>query len=306
MGLALRHLVDPDSQPADDRLDTIMPRSGGGHKGVAVSSDDRPLKIDTSVAHPARRYDYWLGGKDNFAADRESGDAVEAQFPTIRLGVRENRWFLCRAVDFAARQEGIRQFLDIGTGIPTSPNTHQIAQEADRTARIVYIDNDPLVLTHARALMTGTPQGMTRYIEADLREPRKILEHQDLRTTLDLSKPVALMLLAVLHFIRDAEKPRAVVDTLIDALPDGSLVIVSHATLEHLPPEQAEALVKADGRALPRSGAELTALFARPDLELVEPVKSVSQWWPEAAPEPRPAIADVACNGLVARVVRTT
>jgi len=269
-----------------------------------LSSENTSSRVDPSVAHPARRYDYWLGGTDNFAADRESGDAVEARFPTIRLGVRENRWFLCRAVDFAARQAGIRQFLDIGTGIPTSPNTHQIAQEAEPAARIVYIDNDPLVRAQAQALMTGTPQGATTYIEADLREPRKILEHQDLRTVLDLSKPLALMLVAVLHFIRDDEDPRAVIDTLIDALPDGSLVIASHATLEHLPPEQAEALVKADGRAHPRSGAELAALFARPDLEMVEPVKSVSRWWPEAAAEPRPADADVACNGLVARIVR--
>jgi hypothetical protein len=270
-----------------------------------MSSEEALSKIDTSVAHPARRYDYWLGGKDNFAADRESGDAVEAQLPTIRLSVRENRWFMCRAVAFAAGQEGIRQFLDIGTGIPTSPNTHQIAQEADPTARIVYVDNDPLVLVHARALMTGTPQGVTTYLEADLREPGKILKHEELLATLDLSKPVVLMLLAVLHFVRDAEDPRAIVDTLIDALPDGSLVIASHATLEHLPREQAEALVKADGRAHPRSGAELAALFARSDLSLVEPVKSVSQWWPESAPGPRPAVADVACNGLVARVVRT-
>jgi len=269
-----------------------------------MSSEDASSKIDTSVAHPARRYDYWLGGKDNFAADRESGDAVEAQLPTIRLSVRENRWFLCRAVDFAARHEGIRQFLDIGTGIPTSPNTHQIAQQADPSARIVYIDNDPLVLAHARALMNGTREGATVYIDADLRDPRKILEHEDLLAVLDLSKPVALILVAVLHFIREAEDPRAIIDTLIDALPHGSLVIASHATLEHLPPEQAEAIIKADGRALPRSGAELAALFTRPDLEPVDPVKSVSQWWPEAAPEPRPAVADVACNGLVARVLR--
>ena len=269
-----------------------------------MSSENASSKIDISVAHPARRYDYWLGGKDNFAADRESGDAVEARFPTIRVGVRENRWFMCRAVDFAARHQGIRQFLDIGTGIPTSPNTHQIAQGVDPTARIVYVDNDPLVLTHARALLNSTPQGRTTYLEADLREPREILRHQDLRTTLDASKPYALLLLAVLHFIRDDENPRAVIDTLIDTLPEGSLVIASHATLEHLPPEQAEAIIEADGRAHPRSGAELAALFARPDLELVEPVKSVSQWWPEAAPEPRPSVEDVACNGLVARVVR--
>jgi hypothetical protein len=209
-----------------------------------------------------------------------------------------------RAVDFAARQAGIRQFLDIGTGIPTSPNTHQIAQKTDPAARVVYVDNDPLVLVHARALLTGTAEGTTTYIEADLREPRKILEHVDLRTTLDFSRPVALVLVAVLHFIRDSEGPRDIIDTLVDALPDGSLVIASHATLEHLPPEEAAAIVKADGRAHPRPGVELAALFARPDLEPVAPVMSVSQWWPEEAPEPRPAVTDVACNGLVARVVR--
>ena len=269
-----------------------------------MSSEDALSKVDTTVAHPARRYDYWLGGKDNFAADRESGDAVEAKLPTIRLSVRENRWFMCRAVAYAAGELGIRQFLDIGTGIPTSPNTHQIAQEADPTARVVYVDNDPLVLVHARALMTGTPQGATSYLEADLREPGKILQNQDLRATLDLTQPVALMLLAVLHFLPDAENPQAIIDTLIDALPDGSLVIASHATLEHLPPEQAELIIKADGRALPRSGAQLAALFDRPGLEPVQPVKSVSEWWPESAPDPRPAVADVACNGLVARVVR--
>jgi hypothetical protein len=269
-----------------------------------VTSEDVASKVDTSVAHPARRYDYWLGGKDNFAADRASGDAVEAHFPTIRVGVRENRSFLCRAVDFAARREGIRQFLDIGTGIPTSPNTHQIAQEADPAARIVYVDNDPLVLAHARALMTGSPHGATTYIEADLREPRRILEHPDVVAILDLSEPVALLLVAVLHFIRDEEDPRAIIDTLVDALPAGSLVIASHATLEHLAPERAEVIVKADGRAHPRSGAELAELFTRPDLQMVAPVTSVSQWWPETAPEPRPAAADVACNGLVARVVR--
>jgi hypothetical protein len=282
-----------------------MSRSLGTCKGATVSSEDAPSKIDTTVAHPARRYDYWLGGKDNFAADRESADAVEAKFPTIRLTVRENRWFLHRAVHFAARQAGMRQYLDIGTGIPTSPNTHQIAQEADPTARIVYVDNDPLVLSHARALLTGTPQGVTAYIEADLREPHKILEHKDVVSALNPSKPVALILVAVLHFIRDQENPRAIVDTLIDALPNGSLVIASHVTLEHLPPEQAAEIVKADGRVQPRSGVELAGLFTRPDLELVEPVKSVSEWWPQSAPQPRPAVADVACNGLVARVVRT-
>jgi hypothetical protein len=273
-------------------------------EGVLVSSEDAASKFDTSVPHPARRYDYWLGGKDNFAADRASGDAVEAQLPTIRVSVRENRWFLHRAVAFAARQEGLRQFLDIGTGIPTSPNTHQIAQEADPTARIVYVDNDPIVLAHARALLTGTAQGRTTYLDADLREPGEILQHPELRDTLDLSQPVALLLVAVLHFLGDDENPRDIIDTLIDAVPHGSLVIASHATLEHLPAEKAEEITKADGRAHPRSGADLAALFDRPDLQPVDAVQSVSRWWPDAAPQPRPAVEDVACNGLVARVVR--
>jgi hypothetical protein len=267
-----------------------------------VGSED----FDTGVAHPARRYDYWLGGKDNFAADRASGDAVEAQFPTIRVSVRENRWFLHRAVAFAARHERLRQFLDIGTGIPTSPNTHQIAQQADPAARIAYADNDPIVLAHARALLTGTPEGRTVYLDADLREPGEILRHPELLRTIDLSQPVALMLVAVLHFLGDDENPRAVVDTLVDALVPGSLVIASHATLEHLPADQAEAIIRADGRAHPRSGAALAALFDRPDLRPVDAVKSVSRWWPDDAPQPRPTVEDTACNGLVARVVRNT
>ncbi|MEV6848007.1 SAM-dependent methyltransferase [Actinoplanes sp. NPDC051411] len=268
-----------------------------------MTSEDTSSTFDSGVPHPARRYDYWLGGKDNFAADRTSGDAVEAQFPTIRVSVRENRWFLHRAVAFAARQEGLRQFLDIGTGIPTSPNTHQIAQQADPTARIVYADNDPIVLAHARALLTGTPEGRTTYLDADLRQPAEILRHPGLRATIDLSQPVALMLIAVLHFLRDDENPRAIIDTLIDALAPGSLVIASHATLEHLPADQAEAITRADGRAHPRPGTALAAFFDRRDLQPVEPVKSVSRWWPDAAPQPRPTVEDVACNGFVARVV---
>jgi hypothetical protein len=270
-----------------------------------VSSEDTTSKVDTSVAHPARRYDYWLGGKDNFAADRASGDAIEAMMPTVRLAVRENRDFLRRAVRFAAEQEHIRQFLDIGTGIPTSPNTHQIAQQVDPAARIVYVDNDPLVLVHARALLTGTAQGRTAYIEADLREPRDILDDAEVAETLDLTEPVALLLVAVLHFVRNEEDPRGIVDTLVDALPDGSLVVASHVTLEHLPPAEAEELIRTDGKARPRTGRELTSLFDRPDLQLIAPVQSVSAWFDDRSAEERPAAEDVACNGLVARVVRS-
>jgi hypothetical protein len=259
--------------------------------------------IDTSVAHPARRYDYLLGGKDNFEADRESARRIEEQMPTIRLTAQENRWFLHRAVRFLAGR-GIRQFLDIGTGIPTSPNTHQIAQQADPSARIVYVDNDPLVLTHARALLTGDPRGRTAYLEADLRSPRKILDDPKLGAVLDLGEPVVLLLVAVLHFIRDDDNPREIVDTLVSALPEGSFVAATHVTLEYMSPEQYAAVrATAEQQSAARSGAELAALFDHPRLELAEPgVQSVARWWPDEAPQPRPAIEDVACNGLLARV----
>jgi hypothetical protein len=259
--------------------------------------------IDTSVAHPARRYDYLLGGKDNFEADRESAKLIEQQMPTIRLTARENRWFLHRAVRFLAKQ-GIRQFLDIGTGIPTSPNTHQIAQQVDPTARIVYVDNDPLVLVHARALLTGDPRGETAYLEADLREPLNILDEPRLAEVLDLSEPVGLLLIAVLHFIRDDDNPKRIVDTLIDALPEGSFVAATHVTLEYMSPEQFAAIrAAAERQSAARSGAELASLFEHPRLRLVEPgVQSVAQWWPEDAPQPRPSIEQVACNGLLARI----
>ncbi|GIF04818.1 hypothetical protein Asi03nite_23560 [Actinoplanes siamensis] len=268
-------------------------------------ADHASPRIDTSVAHPARRYDYLLGGKDNFEADRESARQIERVVPTARLTALENRAFLHRAVRFMAGN-GIRQFLDIGTGIPTSPNTHEIAQRIAPAARIVYVDNDPLVLVHARALLTSTPQGKTSYIEGDLRQPGQILNDRELAATLDLSQPVGLLLVAVLHFIRDDDNPRATIDALIDALPADSIVVASHGTFEHMPAEQAAALTKVmEAQFRQRSGTEFRTLFDRPDLRLVEPgVQSVAQWWADEASQPRPAIEDVACNGLVARVVR--
>ncbi|WP_436534992.1 SAM-dependent methyltransferase [Actinoplanes sp. HUAS TT8] len=262
--------------------------------------------LDTSRPHPARRYDYWLGGKDNFEADRESARQIEARMPLVRLTVHENRWFLHRAVRHLAGL-GIRQFLDIGTGIPTSPNTHELAQLADPTARVVYADNDPLVLAHARALLTGDPRGRTAYLDADLRDPVRILGDEDLRRTLDLNQPVALMLIAILHFVRDAEDPRGILDTLIDALPDGSYVVASHVTLEYMTPEEFKAVrAVAEAQSQARSGVELAELFDRPDLTPVGPgVQSVSEWWADEAPNPRPRVEDVACNGFVARVTRS-
>ncbi|MEU4242467.1 SAM-dependent methyltransferase [Actinoplanes sp. NPDC026619] len=259
--------------------------------------------IDTTVAHPARRYDYLLGGKDNFEADRESARRIEEQMPTIRLTAQENRWFLHRAVRFLA-ERGIRQFLDIGTGIPTSPNTHQIAQEADPTARIVYVDNDPLVLVHARALLTGDPRGRTAYLEADLRDPQKILDRPEFAEVLNLAEPVGLLLVAVLHFIRDDDNPKQIIDTLVDALPEGSFVAATHVTLEYMSPEQFAAVrATAERQTAARSGAELAALFTHPRLQLVEPgAQSVARWWPEGAPQPRPPVEQVACNGILAQV----
>ncbi|GAA2912424.1 hypothetical protein Acy02nite_90250 [Actinoplanes cyaneus] len=261
-------------------------------------------RIDTSVAHPARRYDYLLGGKDNFEADRQSAHEIEKRHPTARLSAQENRFFMHRAVRFMTGR-GIRQFLDIGTGIPTSPNTHEIAQESDPSARIVYVDNDPLVLVHARALLTGTEAGRTTYIEADLRDPRQILSDQELKNTLDLGEPVGLLLIAVLHFIRDDDDPVAILNTLIDALPSGSYLAASNATPEYMPAEQVAALRAVMERQWrDRTGPELRALFDRPDVELVAPgVQSVARWWEQDAPQPRPAVESVAANGLVARIV---
>jgi hypothetical protein len=170
-----------------------------------MSGDTRPAQerraIDTTVAHSARVHDYWLGGKDNFAADREAGDAVIEAYPGIVMSVRANRAFLARAVRFLAAEAGIRQFLDIGTGIPAANNTHEVAQSAAPNCRVVYVDYDPVVLTHARALLTSSAPGAIDYIDADLRDPQTILQHA--ARTLDFSRPVAVMLIAIMHLIVD-------------------------------------------------------------------------------------------------------
>src|SRR3954453_13107577 len=156
--------------------------------------------MNTSVAHPTRRYNYWLGGKDHFAADRESGDLLANAFPTARIAAQENRDFLRRSVRFLAESGG-RQFLDIGTGLPVPDNTHEIAQRIAPESRGPYVDNDPIVMTHSRALTIGTPAGRTGSLEADLRDPEAILGHPELKAVLDLGEPVALLLVAVLHFL---------------------------------------------------------------------------------------------------------
>ncbi|SCG65178.1 SAM-dependent methyltransferase [Micromonospora humi] len=274
--------------------------------GTATEAGHPADRIDTSVAHPARRYNYWLGGKDNFQADRESGDAMAAAFPTIRTSALENRRFLRRAVRHLAAEAGIRQFLDIGTGIPTADNTHEVAQSVDPRARVVYVDNDPIVLAHARALLTSTAEGATAYLDADLRDPERILAHPDLRRTLDLTQPVALMLVAVLHFVPDTDDPYATVARLLDALPAGSHLVASHATHDHLP-----AHLAAEAKAAARGGGPhgVINLRARDEivrffdgLDLVEPgVCSVAEWRADGEPEPRPSVVDVSMYGGVAR-----
>ena len=185
-----------------------------------------PLPFDTNVAHVARVYNYWLGGKDNFAADRAAGEQAIKAFPEIGLSARSNRAFLARAVRFLAGECGIRQFLDIGTGIPSADNTHEVAQSVAPAARIVYVDNDPIVLSHARALLTSDPAGATEYLDADLRDPRGILASA--AGLLDFGRPVAVMLMAVLQHLDADDGPQEIVRTLLEPLPSGSYLALSH------------------------------------------------------------------------------
>ncbi len=188
-------------------------------------ADEGPA-FDTSVAHVARVYNYWLGGKDNFAADRKAGDEALQAFPQIVFSVRANRAFLARVVRVLAGKFGIRQFLDVGTGIPSASNTHEVAQSIAPQARIVYADNDPIVLSHARALLTSTPEGACDYVDADLRDTTTILDQAAL--TLDFSQPVAVMLIAVLHCIPDSDDPYGIVTRLLAEVPPGSFLALSH------------------------------------------------------------------------------
>ncbi|SNY61968.1 SAM-dependent methyltransferase [Paractinoplanes atraurantiacus] len=259
--------------------------------------------VDDTRVHSARRYNYWLGGKDNFAVDRESGDMIAAAFPGVRITARENRGFLRRAVTHLAAEAGVRQFLDIGTGLPTADNTHEVAQRVAPSSRVVYVDNDPMVLVHARALLTSTPEGRTHYLEADLRTPEKILADPEVLDVLDLDRPVALMLVAVLHFVRDDAEAREIVRTLVDALPSGSYLALSHATTDFTDAEgRARYLSMIDAGqvdAYPRTAADLALILE--GLEVLEPgFVAVSEWRPDDD-GPRPDAGDVAIYGVLAR-----
>jgi S-adenosyl methyltransferase len=247
-----------------------------------MSGDDLP-QLDTRHAHPARVYNYWLGGKDNFAADREAAEQAIAANPGIKTDVRANRAFLARAVRYLAGECGVRQFLDIGTGLPVAGNTHQVAQEVAPDARIVYADNDPIVLLHARALLTSTPQGACDYVEADLRDTAAIVRAA--ARTLDFGAPVALMLLIILHLIPADDDPYGIVAELMGALPSGSYLVLAHPASDIRPAQMAEMTRRVNERmsgpvATMRDRSAITRFFD--GLDLVEPgVVQPQQWRPE-------------------------
>jgi SAM-dependent methyltransferase len=260
-------------------------------------------QVDVSRPHPARMYDYYLGGKNHYAADREVADKVLAGAPSARTGPRENRAFLGRAVRFLAGEAGIRQFLDIGTGLPTTGNVHEVAQRIAPSSRVVYVDNDPLVLAHARALLTSSPEGRTAYIQADLRDPAAILSDPATLEVLDSSQPVALMLVAVLHFIPDEFRPAEILATLLGALPSGSYLVASQVSMEDNPVLIGNAMDSYRSAGLPAQARD-SGDFARlafAGLELVPPgVVLVSEWRPDSD-APRPVPAELSLYGGVGR-----
>ena len=264
----------------------------GWLKGWAEDSE-APAEIDTTVAHQARIYDYWLGGKDNFAVDREAAQQAIAAYPPIVRGVRAQRAFLARAVRYLAEEAGVRQFLDIGTGIPTANNTHQVAQAAAPAARVVYVDNDPLVLAHARALLTSVPGDATAYLDADAREPDKILAGA--AGLLDFAKPVAVLMIGILQLIPDVDDPHAIVAHLAEAMAPGSWLAVYHPASDIDEQRVAEAVRRVNARTAGtttlRTHAEIGRFFD--GLQLLEPgLVQVQRWQPgSAAPDDGEQIA---------------
>ncbi|MFE9924852.1 SAM-dependent methyltransferase [Streptomyces sp. NPDC005774] len=244
------------------------------------------VPINSSVAHPARVYNAWLGGKDHYLADQEAAELAAAANPQVVPAVRANRAFLGRAVRHLAGKAGVRQFLDIGTGIPAADNTHEVAQRVDPGARVVYVDNDPIVLAHARALLVSTKEGTTDYLEADLRDVDGILTAA--RETLDLSQPVGLMLVAVLQYIPDADDPHGIARRLLDALAPGSHIVLSHPAADIGAEEVAESMRRYNDRAAehagatPRTHAEVTQFFDGADL-LDPGVVQLPEWHPDSA-----------------------
>ncbi|CAM5342733.1 SAM-dependent methyltransferase [Streptomyces abikoensis] len=275
---------------------------------MGEAREDSVVDLRLDRAHSARIYDWFLGGRTNFAADREAGAQVLAVFPSAGEAARMNRAFVHRAARHLAR-EGLDQFLDIGTGIPTSPNLHETVQEVLPAARIVYTDNDPIVLAHAAALLRGRPEGRTAYVEADVTDPGSVLRSPELLGTLDLRRPVALTLNALLHFITDDGRDRAhaVVERLKAALPSGSALVVTHGTSDFSPPEAGRIMdiyARAGTPLQLRSKAEFARFFD--GWELVEPGITLAHRWRPDAPgapgeEDRPTAAEAICYAGIAR-----
>jgi SAM-dependent methyltransferase len=264
-----------------------MPKPGGIND---AGTQQAPPQLNTNVPMSARVYDYWLGGKDNFPADRAMGDAIAEQVPTIRTQVRAQRAFLGRTVRYLTAEAGIRQFLDIGTGIPTAGNVHEVAQSIAPESRVLYVDNDPMVLAHSRALIPSTPQGRVEFILADLRSPEAILGDPALAETLDLTQPVGLILIGIMHHLRDNDDPRRIVATLVDALASGSYLVLSQTTPD-FDPAAMRGLAEVSERGgipnVPRSFADTQPFFA--GLELVEPgLVPILDWRPDPGPKGDP------------------
>ncbi|GAB1818289.1 SAM-dependent methyltransferase [Herbidospora sp. RD11066] len=250
-------------------------------------------KIDTTVPHSARMWNYWLGGKDHYEVDRVAGDQFAEAFPDIVAIARLSRYLLSRVVRHLSVEAGVTQFLDVGAGLPTVDNTHDLAQRINPAARVVYVDNDPLVLAHARALLVGTPEGLTGYIDADLQDPERIL--QGAEKSLDFERPVALMLMGILGYVADAEEPGEIVRKLMEPLPSGSYLVIwdgsNVVTGEALDKAQEELN---DGPAVPytlRNAEELGRFFD--GFELVEPgIVPITQWHPDPDPFGPPSPVD--------------
>jgi len=258
-------------------------------------------EIDTSRPHPARMYDWYLGGKDNYPVDEAMGRQMLALDPRVPVMARVNRAFMQRATRWIA-EHGVRQFLDVGTGIPTEPNLHQVAQQVAPDAGVVYCDNDPIVLAHAAALLRGTDEGATEYLQADVRDPDAVLEGA--RKVLDFGRPIALSLIALLHFVSDEDGAHELVARLLSELPSGSYLVVSHATADFTPEESKAATekLKAAGVTLAlRSREEFARFFD--GLELVEPGVEVPQLWHPELGDPVPGQDDgvIPGYGAVAR-----
>jgi plasmid stabilization system protein ParE len=259
--------------------------------------EDLLNRLNTSVPHSARIWNYLLGGKDNFQVDRQAGDMVSQVFPGMVTMTRQSRQMLVRVVRYLADDAGLRQYLDIGTGLPTANNTHEVAQQAAPESRIVYVDNDPMVLIHARALLTSTPDGACDYLDADVRDPQTIL--REASRALDFSQPTALMLMGILGLVEDYDQARSVVRQLMDALPSGSyLALYDGADTD---PAYVEAIARNNARGVaapytPRSREQISGYFD--GLEMVPPgVVTVSQWRLHGQADP----VEVACIGGVGR-----